>query len=337
MSWAFSLLVLTTTMVLSTAANSSKQKTSLKLSKDNKTRILVINHSLSGETNAVADAFVKGFHARLSERDANDTSLSVAKFSLQTEPPFQFPWSAWDFFDVMAETVVPSVNDVWKSRAIQSPPEELGDKRFDLVILGWQTWFLAPSLPVQLAVNSAEYRALLTPDVPVLMIGTHRNMWHRASRVLRKKLTELGSRVVGRVDFVQQSPFIQSIFNTVRWQLGGKKGKAGIETNAKELAYWYGVEYASECASGYLPAWYEAGEQHRYAVQAVEEIWWPVKRMFGLAMGQFRPGSFIRKLLTVIYGPLLILGIVSIGTPFIIVGTFFENLASKQTKRNHND
>jgi hypothetical protein len=290
--------------------------------------VLVIVHSLSGETESIVEAFVKGLIKGTSR------NCLVTYAPIQVDPPFTFPWSFWSFFDIMPETVLPSLNIHCGTRKVKLPLESLSNETFDLIVIGWQTWFLSPSLPVRLALCSPEWQALLrcnssstrgAAPPPVLIVGTHRNMWHLASHTL---CTELGGvigaqRIAGRIDFVQQSPFLKSVVDTVRWQLGGTKGSGGVKENATGRAFEYGVFYSGRLRnskdSSFLSrsvstmgiiehdCWFQAGEERRVTIEGVETIWWPVKFTFSAVMGIFPPNSAFRKMLTCIYVPFLCL------------------------------
>ena len=69
-------------------------------------------------------------------------------------------------------------------RAVRPPPAGLASRSPDLVVLGWQTWFLSPALPVALALRAPAWRAVLRGR-RVVTVGTHRNMWHAAQAALK--------------------------------------------------------------------------------------------------------------------------------------------------------
>jgi hypothetical protein len=322
-------------------------------------RVLLIQHSLSGETKTATHEFVRGLRDGLLENDApgNNRYLDLVEQRIETEPPFRFPWNVWSFFDVMAETVASSVRikknaHSWTVRApiIMAQPEQDQSGGFDLVVLGWQTWFLSPSLPVRLAIHDPRYQSLFQM-APVLLIGTHRNMWHRASRTLCHELThDAHVQLVGPgINFVQSSAFLVSVVKTLRWQLQGEPidaGTGGGATNAKEQAYSVGYDFAKQYTASNSgggessstrnwPATYQGGKAYSTTLAFMEDLWFPLKRVAALVMGLFPPGSLYRKIVTVLYVPLLLSAIVLIAPPVLFVGSILhhDNNGATKTKR----
>ena len=66
---------------------------------------------------------------------------------------YPFPWNLYRFFDVFPECVNHEPPEIEK-------PQFNPDDKFDLVILAYQVWFLAPSLPIQGFLQS-EYAKVL--------------------------------------------------------------------------------------------------------------------------------------------------------------------------------
>ena len=96
-------------------------------------RVLVISYSQTGQLAEIA--------RRIVEPLQNDPVISVHVETLRPQSPYPFPWTFFKFLDAFPESahLVPP----------QLQPLSLsGDEEFDLVILPYQVWFLAPSLPV---------------------------------------------------------------------------------------------------------------------------------------------------------------------------------------------
>lgn len=362
-------------------------------------------YSLSGETEKVVDAFAKGLKTTLTknnQKNNHNAVVCIDTMKIQTNPSLPFPWkSLWNFFDIMAETVCyPRVTSRWKNHAnsyqIISPPELLKNKDdddnnnnngakkaedgggeedrggYDVIIIGWQTWFLSPCLPIQLALTDPDYQKLLffgsgeKKTKQIVLIGTHRNMWHRASRTLHRQITNIiagggnnndttttsSARIAGQINFVQQNNFLQSIYHTVVWQLYGNKfkGKAALQESVEDQAFQYGKEWVNDLNSSnndddFLPL--QGGIQHKYSIELVERFWFLVKKFFSSIMGLFPPLSAQRKTVTVFYAPLLGSFILCGGVPIIFVGSLIEtgiryglgNLLSSvpPTKSNNNN
>jgi hypothetical protein len=332
-------------------------------------RVLLIQHSLSGETNTATHEFLRGMKDGIEHDDCwpNNRRFELVEQRIETAPSFAFPWNVWSFFDVMAETVAPSVRIKSKHWTVKEPNVVVSraddddglvlvdepssssastDQRqpspgdFDLVVLGWQTWFLSPSLPVRLAVHHAGYQTLLQ-TAPVLLIGTHRNMWHRASRTLCQELTQNArAKLVGPgINFVQSSAFLVSVVKTLRWQLKGEMidSNGGGATNAKDQAYTVGYNFARQYnganggdQSSAWPTNYQGGKPYSTTLAFLEDLWFPLKRAAALVMGLFPPGSVYRKIVTVLYVPLLLSAIVLLAPPVLFVGGILNAKKNKQ-------
>lgn len=285
-------------------------------------RVAIVGFSLSKQTSEVLAWFARG----VTEGAGADKLRILDVIDLECTPKFQFPWTMWDFFEVMPETVWPMVIRWWKHRRISPPPLSLQGQKPDLVILGWQTWFLSPSLPVRLMTMSPEWQRVLE-GVPVLLVGTHRNMWHRASSCLRADLLSAGARHVGRVNFVQKSAFLKSVVSTVRWQFGGTKGDAGIDEKTPALSYKYGLEYGRILFQrGTPPEWFEAGAARRLSLTVLEYAGFPCKAFFALVMGMAPPKSNFRRIITLVYVPLLLAYIIAVCSPLLLIGAAANQL-----------
>ena len=95
-------------------------------------RILVVYYSQSGDAAAAVEAFVKPLR---------DAGAAVTMEQIRPTVEYPFPWKSFGrFFDVFPECVL------GRPPAIH-PLSVNPDERFDLVILAYQIWFLAPSLP----------------------------------------------------------------------------------------------------------------------------------------------------------------------------------------------
>ena len=96
-------------------------------------RVLVIHYSQTGQLGSVAEQIVAPLRA--------DPGISVHVETLRPLADFPFPWPFLAFFDAFPE-----------SAHMKPPPlaplSLTGDEDFDLVILPYQVWFLAPSQPV---------------------------------------------------------------------------------------------------------------------------------------------------------------------------------------------
>lgn len=171
--------------------------------------ILVINHSQSGQLHQIVDNFIKPLSAHNLER---------IKFKPNRANPF--PWDTFSFYNEMPDTVLEQ----------EAPLEHLELKRasYDLVIVGYQPWFLSPSPYITSLLKNQDFLAILK-DTPVITIIGARNMWLNAQESVKKRLADAGANLVANVPFIDREPNMISAITIEYWMSTGKKDrKMGI-------------------------------------------------------------------------------------------------------------
>ena len=132
--------------------------------------------------------------------------------------PFPFPWPFLRFFDTFPECVY-----------FDPPPLEPvdfdPDSHFDLIVLAYQVWFLAPSLPITGFLQSNAARVL--KGKPVITLIGCRNMWLQAQEHMKRMLSELGARLIDNVVLIDSGPVWASFLTTPLWLLTGRKDPLG--------------------------------------------------------------------------------------------------------------
>lgn len=172
------------------------------------TSVLLIQYSQSGQLSDVARHVI----APLVE----SPDIEVTIETLKPVEAYPFPWPVVRFFDTFPEAVyldAPSMQPVAVDTA----------KRFDLVILAYQVWFLSPSLPVTGFLKSAAAKELLH-DTPVVTVIACRDMWLMAQEQVKALLAECGARLVGNVALVDEAGTAGSFLATPLWVLTGNRG-----------------------------------------------------------------------------------------------------------------
>src|SRR5277367_1509043 len=111
-------------------------------------KVLVIYYSQSGQLAEIVDCFT----APLAEAGA-----SVEKVSIEPLPGYPFPWTTARFYSVMPDCVLGVTG--------QLAPFRLKETSYDLIVLGYQAWFLYPSIPVNTLLHDPGFRKVLT-DTP---------------------------------------------------------------------------------------------------------------------------------------------------------------------------
>ena len=174
-----------------------------------KSKVLVVHYSSpSGQLSEV----IRNLTAPL----AADAGLELRDVVLKPRKPYPFPWPILRFFDTFPETIY------------LDPPElePLGlptGERFDLVILGYQVWFLSPSGPTAAFLKSPEAKAVLA-DTPVVTVIACRDMWLMAQERVKELLADAGARLVGNVALVDEAGSVGSFFATPVWMMTGNRG-----------------------------------------------------------------------------------------------------------------
>ncbi|HET7370360.1 MAG TPA: dialkylresorcinol condensing enzyme [Gammaproteobacteria bacterium] len=144
------------------------------------------------------------------------TDFDVHEVVLRPKKPYPFPWPILRFFDTFPEAIY------------LDPPEMepfglAPGERFDLVILGYQVWFLSPSLPTTAFLKDPQVRQILR-DTPVVTLVACRDMWLMAQERVRELLAAAGARLVGHVALVDEAGSVGSFLATPLWMLTGLRG-----------------------------------------------------------------------------------------------------------------
>jgi hypothetical protein len=168
-------------------------------------KVLAIYYTQSGQMRDIMDAFTAPLTA---------AGAVVEKAQVKLVADYSFPWTGKRFFSVMPDCVL----DV----PAQLEPITLSETAYDLVILGYQPWFLSPSIPSNSILNHPEIKAILK-DTPVITISEARNMWLNAYVRIRQKLKDAGATLVGNVALVDKHPNPVSFITIFYWMLTGKK------------------------------------------------------------------------------------------------------------------
>lgn len=166
-------------------------------------KILVVYYSQSGQLREIIDTIVAPI------KDAQ-----VVFKQLEPVEPFPFPWRKQQFFDAMPECVL--------GRPRANKPLDTVDEAYDLVILGYQPWFLSPSQPVEAFLQSADAKKILAGK-PVITVSGCRNMWLNAQERIKGYLSGIGARLVGNIALVDTHHNLISLFTIQRWAFKGKK------------------------------------------------------------------------------------------------------------------
>ncbi|MBB5916010.1 hypothetical protein BJY24_004922 [Nocardia transvalensis] len=194
-------------------------------------RAVVFHYSQTGQLTETVEAFIQPLRA---------AGWEIRRVDVAPVHPYPFPWSLRRFFGIFPDCVDPTA-----AIDLRTPPEELTTDPSELVILGYQIWFLAPSLPIRTLLNRGPH---LVAGRNVLSVIACRNMWYSAALEVHRRLGRLGARHLGAVVATDTRPQFVTIASTLRWLLHGKRdgavlGRAGV--SEAEL------ERIRECATAF--------------------------------------------------------------------------------------
>lgn len=170
--------------------------------------VLVVTFSQTGQLSEIAGQIVAPLRS---------AGHSVHVETLTPETPFPFPWPIVDFVDAFPECV-----------QLDAPPlkplhVEPGHD-FDLVILCYQVWYLAPALPMTAFLKSPAGQRLICGK-PVVTVVACRNMWLSAQETMRQLIAEGGGKLRDHLAFTDQGHPLATFITTPRWVLTGKRNR----------------------------------------------------------------------------------------------------------------
>jgi hypothetical protein len=170
-------------------------------------KVLAICYTQSGQLREI----LNNFTAPLVE-----AGVDVENVNINLKNNYAFPWTTDRFFSVMPDCQL----DV----PAELEPFTLKQTQYDLIILGYQAWFLSPSIPFNSLMNDEAFKAILK-DTPVITVTGARNMWLNAFVRVKKLIKAAGATLVGNIALVDTHPNPVSFVTIFHWMLKGKKDK----------------------------------------------------------------------------------------------------------------
>lgn len=167
--------------------------------------ILAINYSQSGQLDEIIENYISAL-----------SNVKIDRIKINTQKTFHFPWTVPTFFDTMPECV--------KEIPIPLSEIQFESEKYDLIILGYQPWFLSPSIPTTSLLKDPKFKAILNETPVVTVIGS-RNMWLNSQDSVVQMIQEANGRVVGNLPLIDKSSNIFSAASILHWMLTGKKEK----------------------------------------------------------------------------------------------------------------
>lgn len=170
-------------------------------------KILAICYSQTGQLAEMLAKFGKPF---------SDAGCSVEYVRVQMQSAYPFPWTAKSFFTVMPGCVL------LQPAAVE--PFILKEEKYDLIVLGWQPWFLSPGIPFNSFMQNTSLQKVLQ-NTPVITVTGCRNMWVNAYEQVKIILQKSNAKQVGTIALADRHLNLVSFFTIFHWMLHGKKDR----------------------------------------------------------------------------------------------------------------
>lgn len=172
--------------------------------------VLIIHYSQSGQLTDILHNVVQPLE--------NDANIQLSYYSLRPKKEFEFPWKSEKFFDTFPETYLQL------PQAIEPPTVDILNKKYDLIILGYQVWFLTPSIPFNSFLKSATAKQLLN-NTPVITVIGCRNLWMMAQEKVKQLLVAHQANLVGHIVLQDRHLNHISVITISHWMFSGKKDR----------------------------------------------------------------------------------------------------------------
>ncbi len=179
-----------------------------------KKNILVIYYSQTGQLEDIVKNMAQPFESKKEE-------YNVTYYNIQLKEDFPFPWPGDVFFNTFPESYLQIPKEIFP------PSEEILGKKYDLILFGYQVWYLTPSIPIISFLKSG-FAEKIMKDTDVVTISGTRNMWMLSQEKLKVHLRDLGAKLVGNIALVDRHDNYTSVLTILRWLTTGKKEKSGM-------------------------------------------------------------------------------------------------------------
>ena len=170
-------------------------------------KVLAVFYSQSGQLEQIIDQFTQPMM---------EAGMTVEKLRIYPAQAYPFPWTGKSFFSVMPDCVN-QVPGQLQSFGFQ-------EARYDLIILGYQAWFLSPSIPSNTLMFDPRFREIAR-DTPVITITGARNMWLSAMEKIKPVLKSMDAHLVGNIALVDRHHNFVSFVTIFHWMFKAKKDR----------------------------------------------------------------------------------------------------------------
>lgn len=147
-----------------------------------KPRVLALYYSQTCRTKDVVEHFLRPLR--------DNPNVEVDEVRIEPRVPYPYPWSALSVLATFPEVVLEEPIDL-------NPIPIDETRKYDLVVLGCQVWFLSCSLPLLGFFHSRASGVLA--QTPVLPVLTFRRAWAQGLHCIEEHIKKLGGKLVGKI------------------------------------------------------------------------------------------------------------------------------------------
>lgn len=171
-------------------------------------RVLIIYYTQTGQQKEILDRLLSPLVA--------DAEVELTYHRITPVADYPFPWDGHSFFDAFPESFLQLPCE------LEPVDDHILQGDYDLIVLGYQVWYLSPSIPVNSFLQSEAARRLLRGR-PVVTVINCRNMWVMAQEKVKRLLHGIGANHVGNIARVDRHLNHVSVITIVHWMMTGRK------------------------------------------------------------------------------------------------------------------
>lgn len=168
-------------------------------------KVLALYYSQTGQLKRVIDSFVSNLA---------DEEIKLDIKAITPKVKYPFPWPFYRFFDEFPESVFMDGCEI-------NELEDLEDD-YDLIILGYTVWYMAPSIPITAFMQSAQAKQIFK-NKPVVTLVACRDMWVLAQEKIKNMLQTVDAKLIDHVALTDQGGSVLSLVTLPKFLLTGNK------------------------------------------------------------------------------------------------------------------
>lgn len=292
-------------------------------------KVLVLYYSQSGQLSTMVESVTASLK--------KNPQIELDYCPIKPVKDYPYPWPFYQFFDAFPEAIFMNGCTV---EPINNRFED-----YDLIIIAYSIWFLAPSIPITGFLKTQQAKKLLKGK-PVITLIACRDMWVMAQQKMKKVLVDLQATLIDNVVLTDQGGSLYAFVTTPRWLLSGKKNPfwffpaAGVSEKELQDSKRFG-ERISSALDESLEKTGKPLLKNMKAVSvngklvATEKIATRSFMIWGkLIQKAGKPGDFSRKVVITIYSVFLLTLILTVVPLNIIIRKLFSPFTQKALNKS---